>query len=104
MLPRVLALALALPLAAAKGGTQSGHGHSSRPKDAPKDVDCAVRKLAGTYAAALVPDALDVVHSGLELGAMCGEQTDPERVGASPLAIGRHVITGAEIVVDPALR
>ena len=104
MLLRAVALAIALPLASAKGGTQSGHGHSSRPAGAPKDVDCAVRKLAATYAASLVPAALSVVHSGLELGAMCTEQTAPERVGPSPLALGRHVLTGAgEVVVDPAL-
>ena len=58
---QMLALLLAaVGSAHANGGTQSGHGHSSRPASAPKDVDCAVRKLAHTFGASLVPEASDV--------------------------------------------
>eukprot|EP01046_Picozoa_sp_COSAG06_P050400 COSAG06_NODE_7974_length_2314_cov_3.632957_1_plen_513_part_00 len=100
---QMLALLLAaVGSAHAKGGTQSGHGHSSRPASAPKDVDCAVRKLAHTFGASLVPEASDVVEAGLELGPMCGERTAAPRAGPSPLAIGRHQLRGDEIVVDVA--
>ena len=97
-------LSLLALLAPALGQTQRGHGHSSRPAAAPADVDCAVRKLASAYGSQLVPEAKDVVDAGLELGAMCGEPTLPERRGPSPLARGAHVVGShaAEIVVDPA--
>jgi hypothetical protein len=93
-------LALVAPPVCAQ--TQRGHGHSSRPSAAPPDVDCAVRKLASAYGAQLVPEAKDVIDSGLELGAMCGEPTPQVREGPSPLARGRHVVGShaAEIVVD----
>jgi hypothetical protein len=83
------------------GGTQTGHGHSSRPANAPNETDCAVRKLAAEYGRQLIPMALPELQSGLELGAMCGEATLPSRSsGPSPFAAGTHTPTGTDIVVD----